>query len=480
MQNNNLTRSPDNLQSTKETEEVQQNAGILEQLCDNYLDPHVWENSDHILDTPDSSDELAHGGGGGYISIPDLVRHEWSAKTTRPLPASVRRLLLTCKITRLSAPSVADRIKVALEAYTGEPWLWWPFRPPRPALGQDRVRLEWKDAGCFEHNHLRPGILGCEHWLDISQALVHPVEDLVDGSQPDSRRLGASFFEKSSYTTSAVPSLGSSHYTGAAISPLDPTAGQTHMSMSSTSTSITAQGSRASTSDSPSVYKSPQIQRPTVIPLDRFLLVCTERWGRKRSEQIVIAALDSDDDFFAKFKLTYRQLRGFWQYWLDPRQFVFCHASKFERWAEYCLGKCCNGMPDIILDEYEFDPKPPVIPYLHPPICEDEWIERIYYGKRTNGRREALTRLPLRTKRHQVKIHVNGREYFWGLHAQLRPAAAVVIGWMVFILGGAFIFTPVWLSSHPGDLQNATVPVMVLIAALALLWIPLNSRFKKE
>lgn len=136
-------------------------------------------------------------------------------------------------------------------------------------------------------------------------------------------------------------------------------------------------------------------------------------------------------------------------------------------------------MPNMVIDEYEFEPKPAIQPYKHPPICEDEWVERIYYGKRTNRRREALTRLPLRTVRHQIDIHVSGREFMWGLHAQLRPAASIIIGWMIFILVGAFIFTPVWLSSHPGDLQNATVPAMALFAALALLWIPLSSRFKE-
>lgn len=202
--------------------------------------------------------------------------------------------------------------------------------------------------------------------------------------------------------------------------------------------------------------------------------------GRNRSRQFVISALDSDDDFFTTFKLTYRELRGFWQYWFHPRQFAFCHASKFERWAEGCLGKLCNEMPDAMLDEYDFEPKPAVKPYTYPPICENEWVERIYYGKRTNGRREALTRFPLRTVRHQIDIHVNGREIMWGLDAQLRPAAAIIIGWMAVIVLGAFIFVPVWLSSHPGDLQNATVPAMLLIGALALLWIPISTKFKRE
>lgn len=66
----------------------------------------------------------------------------------------------------------------------------------------------------------------------------------------------------------------------------------------------------------------------------------------------------------------------------------------------------------------------------------------------------------------------------WGLQAQLRISAAMVAAWQLFITIGGWVFVWWWLKDHPGDLQNASVPITLIIGAMMLLWLPLSEKFK--
>lgn len=87
----------------------------------------------------------------GYLSVLDVARRAWHAELTSPFPANIERLVLTCTFTRTCSTSLVDRVKLSLEAYTGEPWLWWPLKSPRSALEQGKVRLEWLDVSCLKN-----------------------------------------------------------------------------------------------------------------------------------------------------------------------------------------------------------------------------------------------------------------------------------------------------------------------------------------
>jgi hypothetical protein len=64
-----------------------------------------------------------------------------------------------------------------------------------------------------------------------------------------------------------------------------------------------------------------------------------------KSSVIEIRESQDDDVFFDEFRKHYRSLRGFMHYWFDPRQFSFCHASRFEKWDVDSLGWFCDEMP---------------------------------------------------------------------------------------------------------------------------------------
>jgi hypothetical protein len=205
-----------------------------------------------------------------------------------------------------------------------------------------------------------------------------------------------------------------------------------------------------------------------------FVLVCVPR--RRQLQPGIISILDSatDEEFFAAFRKKYRSLRGFWRYWLHPRQFSFCHATKFEKFDIGSLGKVYNEMPED--ESYIYVPKPAPRPYIAPMTVE-EWEKRFSGCVKARGLNDAFQRMPKRNCRFQLSTHFS-REYMWGLHAHCRISAIMVLLWQFFITSGGWCFAAWWLKDHPGDLQNAAVPVTLIIGAVMLLWLPLNEKFK--
>jgi hypothetical protein len=76
-----------------------------------------------------------------------------------------------------------------------------------------------------------------------------------------------------------------------------------------------------------------------------FVLICVPRNGQLQPRVIPIVDSATDYEFFAALRKEYRSLRGFWRYWLDTRQFVFCRATKFEKFDVQSLGRIRNEMP---------------------------------------------------------------------------------------------------------------------------------------
>lgn len=144
------------------------------------------------------------------------------------------------------------------------------------------------------------------------------------------------------------------------------------------------------------------------------------------------------------------------------------------------LGTVCYEMPPSDELTYAYNPKPYHRPY-RPPLTKHEWQDRFHnllphaYGIGV----DALSKLPRRSKRFNLHTHVS-RETFWGLHAQVRISAAMVAVWQLAITAGGWIFVGWWLKDDPGDWQNASVPITLIIGAIMLLWLPLGEKFRDE
>lgn len=206
-----------------------------------------------------------------------------------------------------------------------------------------------------------------------------------------------------------------------------------------------------------------------------FILLCVDRRGRLRPAQLNVADYPSDDEFFQSLKSTYINLRGFWHYWFHPEELDHCSFSKFERYFVNSLSWKCNELPEDA--EYEYTRQLPLKPYVAP-IPPEEWRHR-FQGLKTNAHLEALPLIPQRLRRFQLSTHVR-REDLWGLNVEYRICLKVVVMWHFFITAGGWIFVGWWLGDHPGDLQNAAVPISLILGTLVLFWTSLDKRFSQR
>lgn len=60
--------------------------------------------------------------------------------------------------------------------------------------------------------------------------------------------------------------------------------------------------------------------------------------------------------------------------------------------------------------------------------------------------------------------------FAWGLEARHTISALYVLMYHVLILAGPFGFWAWWAKEHPGDLQNGSVPMAIVLALLSLFW----------
>jgi hypothetical protein len=58
----------------------------------------------------------------------------------------------------------------------------------------------------------------------------------------------------------------------------------------------------------------------------------------------------------------------------------------------------------------------------------------------------------------------------WGLEAVFAASFAYVLIYHFVIVAGPFAFFAWWLKFHPDDLQNASIPLSIVLGALSLFW----------
>ena len=221
---------------------------------------------------------------------------------------------------------------------------------------------------------------------------------------------------------------------------------------------------------------SDQVQ-PTIRTL--FILLCVPVGSPFKHTIIDLRKYDSDATFFPQVRKECRCLRGWLRHYLSLSTFHFCHASKFERWAVNELSRKVNELPPHSEKEYIYMPFPREIPYITP-LSEHEWTCRMRgtMSSRIPNDDEALNLLPKRKASFQVNTHMK-REFMWGLCAEYRLSFLRFVVWHALIAAGGLAFMVYWLSNHNGDWQNASVPILVILAALTVLWLPLSERFKE-
>jgi len=73
---------------------------------------------------------------------------------------------------------------------------------------------------------------------------------------------------------------------------------------------------------------------------------------------------------------------------------------------------------------------------------------------------------------HRLVEQGDNREEFWGLYVVERFSFFRVLAYNICCMLPSIVFFFMWLFTwkHPGDLQNASVPIMATITALTVFW----------
>ncbi|KAI8623942.1 hypothetical protein F5Y19DRAFT_481082 [Xylariaceae sp. FL1651] len=405
------------------------------------------------------------------------------------------------KISAKNDTSFMNRTKGIVEAYTATRWDWWPLAPWVPEITPGRLRLEWR----FCHQPL---------YKEISleeAALIRQIMDIIDEHPPKCHcckvpssqlgwytaflmlfealvsRLPVKFVNPSS-TGMALPSRAHLRYT--------PT---TTSTMTETLSSLGVQQCTPNLSPNLSASGNTGTQaQPSgsgnKTPADSFWVVfgIRDMRGFDAIENIRTHVGLEDTSFFQDMRRRRGRHRWFFQRWFSPYRFRYCRFVQFERIIVDEVSSCGEALPDDhgYTIDYTYRPRPPAArkPLIDParfsvllktcnslcywsllpkllhkcrrlPVNSKEWL-RIPQKKGVFG-----TTTDLYSSGPQIAERVA-----FGIEADYLPSNVFFFLYHAILILSGFGFWIYWLREHPGDLQNASVPLFTIFALIAAFW----------
>ena len=338
--------------------------------------------------------------------------------------------------------SVIDQWKYKIEQLSSVSWNWWPLQEPIYPLLPDQVYLLWQCRCGARRRAQVPA------WLSNSLGQVsnrfnsssRSTLPTYTQSTPMQAQVGPGNNADSSQQGSNTSTLGSS---GTAISALPKMAG--------------------------------------------YVFLGVKCGDENRVAEINVHGL-GDDKFFEELREEYYKMKGYLRRFFSIWRYAHCDFVKFEKFDYDSSVPRGEDMPEHDPD-YKYVPKPRKSTDPMPPIDPHEFKTRFYSCYRGGQRHkhilfpcnkevyrpddDGLDRIPKRTKALAVEIPKRG--FFWGLHAQENISLLMVALYNFLLLVSPFVFWICWLFvwNHSGDLQNASIPTVVVVALLSMFWLPL-------
>ncbi|KAH7075153.1 hypothetical protein FB567DRAFT_632698 [Paraphoma chrysanthemicola] len=383
--------------------------------------------------------------------------------------------------------SFSNQLKALVEDYTMSDWNWWPLERRMKALQADQSRLIWycscgtrlwmeiskteaalissmpkvpkselsEQSECFQRSKLST------IWLQLARNIVYSVSNLMKPRQQTTR--GTVVSSATSGTTSQTTSTGQAKKSAPANSPSKRVPSPTQSpGLSPTTNQPQSSASTAGSQSSPRwILFGVQGSRPFI-----------------DLEHIKIDDYVNDSSLYRSIIEHYRKHRGKWKLLFSIWRLSFCDGVKFDRVApNYIVGDDVDLPTDLI--EYEYAPGPPnarnpLISQHHASIflnCDSPCRWRLFHECVPDLiSRKTIDRVPIKRTRFDVGNINSPESEAWGLKAKHEVSAAHVALYHLLILALPFAFWGWWQATHPADLQNASVPVTVVLGMLSLFW----------
>ena len=367
--------------------------------------------------------------------------------------------------------TVADHLKTSLESFSGQAWNWRPFDPPRKILMDHLVRMQWR-CSCGE---LRS--------KDINPALAEDCRELLkkNARLEDAGFRGESLIHRELKTGHAVSPRSSSiegafRGIGRAIRNLSGTTYQYLRALEAINKPFQLFNRNHPSQSQATLATEAGTGSPT--SPHRWILLCSFRGYHVRPGQIEVTAAMYDDVFFIALRKEVRRLRGFWRWYMHPKQFHHCSFAKYTRiFVNRFVKYDEQELPEC--QRYHYEPRASKIDPQNPTVCPHEWYDRFYNHQYTGGFCRVIQRIPKRDERFTFHLHEK-EEDMWGLNVELRISAAIVLAWLLFIAIGGLVFFIWWMKIHDGDWQSAAVPLTITMMAWGSVFIPLNEHFNRS
>jgi hypothetical protein len=246
---------------------------------------------------------------------------------------------------------------------------------------------------------------------------------------------------------------------------------------------------------------------PTQPPTQSFFVIFGIKSVKRLDvvENIEITQDTNDPSFFKELKTRFTARRSLLLHLFSPFRFQYCQfvevsiiqifillqslTIQFEIFDDnhvYCKGE---GIPDPPLpipnqhqhqhQDYVYSPRPPEarIPLIDhglfsallnacPDTCPWSWFHTC---KPLSPRAHRWKRIPRKNQRFETKSHQIG-ESAYGIEANYVISAAMMTLYHGVLLAGGVAFFIYWLVKHPGDLQNASVPLFTALGLMASFW----------
>ncbi|KAF2130731.1 hypothetical protein P153DRAFT_336557 [Dothidotthia symphoricarpi CBS 119687] len=388
--------------------------------------------------------------------------------------------------------SLTNTAKGFLEDYTGQEWDWWPLTSRLDDLQPGDRRLEWQFCGqtlfetisaeeakivqdVLETTPNHPAECYCcedhEHqitWTAIFDCMNTYLSGLLQNRLPTTSSSGSKQSKAMQrYTPPGSSSASSSTQISQNLSqiPSNTTSGN------GSTKSVQVQGNSTNSTIAPPP------------PVSNWVLfgVQGSRWSLEL-EHIGISNLINDPTFFSELKSRYKRHRGWTRFLLSPFRFRFCRFVKFEKFDANRILSHGEDLPDYhgFEHDYEYAPRPGKNPLINPKtfaVCLNAcgasciwpllnpWHDCVKLPRRC----DKLRCIP--KKKSEFDVDSEDVEIVaWGLEADYALSFAFLAAYHLVPIFAALGFWVYWLWTHPGDLQNSSVPIFTVLALFAAFW----------
>ncbi|KXJ90212.1 hypothetical protein Micbo1qcDRAFT_74301 [Microdochium bolleyi] len=399
------------------------------------------------------------------------------------LPTQLREVLSSIpiddlRVSKHQPASPINRLQCWIQSNTEVKWYWWPLPQPKRELKDDDFRLEWTcTCGSLQWQEVPA------RYYDLVSEILRktPKQPTSPGwcSPPSNQPPSPAFSKLVPKTKAQTHSAAAARYS--------PNTGQpTIMS----SNNYAADGSQSTSSEiemrnrtAPSISgagsRQALVNNEQHTTFRRYILLGLHSFNYSFLPEQAVLRLDSQDSgVFADLKTLYDEHRGKLKLWLSIWIVCYCKITKFSKLSQDVMEHNGRSLPCVLEYNYkrEHNQEGSI---LNPGFNEHHFRRRFYACKsRCTWRfihrcricpegRQCLTRLPNREKSFKGS---GSDEEVWGIEPEYAVSVARVAVYHVLLLVGPIVIFAHWISTHPDDMQTASVVLALVLGALSAFW----------